>query len=155
LQSLARLGGETLAIDASASNIAIAELHASQDPFLPFGKAAVKGNRGSLEYRHTSAEALRDAGEQFDVVCSMEVLEHVDEPREFLKCLGDMVKVRSLSAVKLTLARGSSRSLNHLSHTVISTVNVDFGRRRTGTSHAWYPHVRKVHQAFRASLFLP
>jgi polyprenyldihydroxybenzoate methyltransferase/3-demethylubiquinol 3-O-methyltransferase len=50
---------------------------------------------GSLEYRHTSAESLRDAGEKFDVVCAMEVIEHVDEPGEFLKCLGDMVKVRS------------------------------------------------------------
>lgn len=45
-----------------------------------------------LEYRHTSAEALRDAGEKFDVVCSMEVLEHVDQPGPFLQCLGDMVR---------------------------------------------------------------
>ena len=52
--------------------------------------------QGSLEYRHTSAEALRDEGEQFDLVCAMEVLEHVDQPGEFLKCLGDMVRVGAL-----------------------------------------------------------
>jgi polyprenyldihydroxybenzoate methyltransferase/3-demethylubiquinol 3-O-methyltransferase len=47
---------------------------------------------GKLDYRHTPAETLRDAGEQFDIVCAMEILEHVDEPGEFMKCLGDMVK---------------------------------------------------------------
>jgi hypothetical protein len=61
------------------------------------GKGLLGGDRkhrkGSLEYRCTSAESLRDNGEKFDLVCSMEVLEHVDQPGEFLKCLGDMVKV--------------------------------------------------------------
>lgn len=56
------------------------------------GKQANTSAPGRLEYRHTSAEALLAAGEQFDIVCSMEVLEHVDSPGEFLKCLGAMVK---------------------------------------------------------------
>ena len=101
-----------IGVDASESNIAIANLHASRDPFLPYSpsppaissgslrrtwfsrppKPAAR-EEGSLEYRHTSAEALRDAGETFDVVCAMEVLEHVDEPGEFLRSLGDMVRV--------------------------------------------------------------
>lgn len=91
-----------LGIDASSHNIAIASLHASQDPFLPFHSdsplTAGTGNTvqttGSLRYQHTSAEKLREEGKQYDVVCSMEVLEHVDSPGEFLKCLADMVKVR-------------------------------------------------------------
>ncbi|BEI94367.1 uncharacterized protein CcaverHIS019_0608260 [Cutaneotrichosporon cavernicola] len=90
-ESLARLGGDVLAIDASAHNIAIARTHAAADPLLPY----VNSNStapGRLEYRHTSAETLRDAGETFDVVCSMEVLEHVDAPGGFLQCLGDMVR---------------------------------------------------------------
>lgn len=87
---MARLGADTIGIDASESNIAIATLHASKDPFLPFNK---DGNvPGSLTYKHTPAESLRDQGEQFDVVCAMEILEHVDQPGEFMKCLGDMVK---------------------------------------------------------------
>ncbi len=112
-QSLARLGGDVVGIDASESNISIANLHASRDPFLPYSSPppeqpassftsgfsapsrppTERKGVGSLEYRHTSAEALRDAGEKFDLVCAMEVLEHVDEPGEFMKCLGDMVKV--------------------------------------------------------------
>jgi 2-polyprenyl-6-hydroxyphenyl methylase/3-demethylubiquinone-9 3-methyltransferase len=97
LQTLARLGGDVLAIDASSHNIAIARAHAANDPLLPYvaedgARATPSSIPGRLEYRHTTAETLRDAGEQFDVVCSMEVIEHVDQPGEFLQCLGDMVK---------------------------------------------------------------
>ncbi len=132
-QSLARLGGDVVGADASESNITIANLHASRDPFLPYSPSLPEipastswsslpstppkrqtTGRGSLEYRHTSAEALRDAGETFDLICAMEVLEHVDEPGEFLKSLGNMVKVRpdtppSLSLTnECTLPSGSS-----------------------------------------------
>lgn len=30
---------------------------------------------------------------QFDVVCAMEVIEHVDDPKGFLDCLSDLTKV--------------------------------------------------------------
>lgn len=60
---------------------------------------------GSLRYRHTSAEELLKEGKKYDVVCSMEVLEHVDSPGEFLKCLADMVKVRY--CLRRELNRGS------------------------------------------------
>ncbi|KAK8849383.1 3-demethylubiquinone-9 3-O-methyltransferase [Kwoniella newhampshirensis] len=86
-ESLARLGGSVVGVDASESNIGIATTHASQDPIL-----RKKMDEGRLEFRHSPAERLRDQGEMFDVVCAMEVLEHVDEPGEFLKCLGEMVK---------------------------------------------------------------
>ena len=107
-EALTRLGGDVVGVDAGRENIAMARLHASGDPTLPFtqnvqgeqlqGEAMDRirsGSKGSLEYRHSTAEAQRDAGEKFDVVCAMEVLEHVDQPGEFMKCLGDMVKVRS------------------------------------------------------------
>jgi 2-polyprenyl-6-hydroxyphenyl methylase/3-demethylubiquinone-9 3-methyltransferase len=86
-----------VAIDAARDNIAIARAHAATDPLLPYvdeaGVRAAPGRiPGRLEYRHTTAEALRAAGETFDVVCSMEVIEHVEQPGEFLQCLGDMVK---------------------------------------------------------------
>ncbi|WWC87079.1 3-demethylubiquinone-9 3-O-methyltransferase [Kwoniella dendrophila CBS 6074] len=86
-ESLSRLGGNVLAIDASKENINIANIHSNQDSYL---KKQIK--KGQLEFRHTSAEVLRDQNEKFDLVCSMEVVEHVDKPTEFLKCLGDMVK---------------------------------------------------------------
>ncbi|KAL1747633.1 S-adenosyl-L-methionine-dependent methyltransferase [Schizophyllum fasciatum] len=81
-ESLARLGAKTLAIDASHSNIQIASLHASSDPSLA----------RNLEYRHSAAEALVEEGNQFDVVCSMEVLEHVDHPAAFLDTCSRLVK---------------------------------------------------------------
>ena len=90
-ESLARLGGDILAIDAGRENIEIARIHAEGDPHLPIGDRA--GNGEKLEYRWIAAEKLREEGRKFDVVTSMEVIEHVDEPGEFLKCLGDMVKV--------------------------------------------------------------
>lgn len=49
--------------------------------------------RGSLTYRHTSAEAILEETKRFDVVCSMEVLEHVDNPAGFLSSCAELVKV--------------------------------------------------------------
>lgn len=100
------MGADTLGIDASASNIAIASLHASADPGLdvvssallsPSGLAHspnVKG-KGKLTYQSTSVEELlaQRGPASFDVVCSMEVLEHVDNPRAFLDSCAQLVKV--------------------------------------------------------------
>lgn len=82
-ESLARLGARTTGIDASSSNIAISSLHASQDPC--FGGS-------SLTYRNVSAEELVEEDKRFDVVCSMEVLEHVDNPAGFLRSCSELVK---------------------------------------------------------------
>jgi len=85
-ESLARMGGRTTGIDASADNIKIASVHASRDPKLT-------GDR--LVYRTISAEQLLEeegmAGE-FDVVCSMEVVEHVNNPASFLRSLAKLTK---------------------------------------------------------------
>ena len=76
-------------MDASASNIAIASLHASMDPFL-------ENDPSGLHYRHATSEELVQEPKRFDVVCSMEVLEHVDHPAAFLQSCCDLVKVRPL-----------------------------------------------------------
>ncbi|KAJ7227191.1 S-adenosyl-L-methionine-dependent methyltransferase [Mycena pura] len=83
-ESLARLGANTLGVDASQANISIAKLHAAQDPGLALGS--------SLSYLHTPAEALLTDPKRYDVVCSMEVLEHVDNPAAFLDTCAQLVK---------------------------------------------------------------
>ena len=89
------MGAHTLAIDASEANIAIASLHtASADPRLLSPNAS---GIGSLTYRHAPAEALVQEPRRFDVVCSMEVIEHVDNPADFLKSLAELVKVCSFN----------------------------------------------------------
>lgn len=85
-QSLARLGATTTAIDASEINIKTATLHASFDDHLT--------HRSHLEYRHCAAEHLVQEGKQFDVVCAMEVIEHVSDPKAFLRCLAQLTKVK-------------------------------------------------------------
>ncbi|KAG5641915.1 hypothetical protein DXG03_003961 [Asterophora parasitica] len=80
-ESLARLGANTLGIDASESNIKIAQLHASADPKLEH-----------LSYLNAPAESLLSSSKQYDVVCSMEVLEHVDNPATFLSTCAELVK---------------------------------------------------------------
>ncbi|EPQ31077.1 uncharacterized protein PFL1_01266 [Pseudozyma flocculosa PF-1] len=88
-ESLARLGARTTGIDASSSNIGIATTHAAKDPLLsrphPLGGPC-------LTYRHSTAEDVLAEGAQFDIVCAMEVIEHVNGPAEFLRCLDKLVK---------------------------------------------------------------
>lgn len=97
VQSLARLGAHTLAIDASEANIKIASAHAAKDPFL----SAEDTSKGRpLTYRHATAHDLVQEGRNFDLVCSLEVVEHVDNPAEFLESCAALVKV-ILSRVSL------------------------------------------------------
>jgi len=88
-QSLARMGANTLGIDASESNIAIASLHASADPRL-----APSSGTSRLTYLNAPAESLLSQPKRYDVVCSMEVLEHVENPSVFLSTCAELVKVR-------------------------------------------------------------
>jgi 2-polyprenyl-6-hydroxyphenyl methylase/3-demethylubiquinone-9 3-methyltransferase len=76
---MARLGAEIVGADASATNIEVAKLHAEQS-----------GVR--IDYRHTTAEDLADAGERFDVVLNMEVVEHVADVAFYIAKCAEMVK---------------------------------------------------------------
>ncbi|KAF8492978.1 S-adenosyl-L-methionine-dependent methyltransferase [Russula emetica] len=92
-ESLARLGANTLAIDASAENIGIATRHAAADPsFARDAASASASASGTLAFRHTTAEALIQEPKRFDIVCSMEVIEHVDNPAGFLRSCAELVK---------------------------------------------------------------
>ena len=63
-EPLARLGAQVVGLDAAADSIEIARLHAEA--------AGVP-----VDYRCAAAEELAAAGESFDAVISMEVVEHV------------------------------------------------------------------------------
>uniref|UniRef100_UPI0025992CD4 bifunctional 2-polyprenyl-6-hydroxyphenol methylase/3-demethylubiquinol 3-O-methyltransferase UbiG n=1 Tax=uncultured Salipiger sp. TaxID=499810 RepID=UPI0025992CD4 len=45
-----------------------------------------------IDYRHTTAEALAEAGELFDVVLNMEVVEHVADPLAYLTACRQLLK---------------------------------------------------------------
>lgn len=82
-EPLARLGADVVGIDPASSNILAARRHA-EDVGL------------SIDYRCTTAEALVHAGEQFDLVLAMEVVEHVPDTRMFLSACGRLVKAGGL-----------------------------------------------------------
>jgi len=70
-EPMARLGARVVGADAAARNIPVARVHAEQQGL-------------QIDYRHTTAEALVEAGEAFDVVLNMEVVEHVPDPLAYL-----------------------------------------------------------------------
>ena len=70
-EPLARLGGQVTAIDAAPGLIAAAELHA-------------RGQELEIDYRVAAVEEL---GGEFDLVTSMEVIEHVADPQAFVAAL--------------------------------------------------------------------
>ena len=78
-EPLARLGASVLGADPAQKNIEVAKLHAAQSAL-------------AIDYRATTAEALADAGERFDVVLAMEVVEHVADVSLFVKRCAEMVK---------------------------------------------------------------
>ncbi len=78
-EPLARIGAEVVGADPAAANIEAAKLHAAE-----VGVA--------VDYRATTAEALADAGERFDIVLAMEVVEHVTDVNLFVRRCAEMVK---------------------------------------------------------------
>ena len=78
-EPMARLGADVVGADAAERNIPVARLHAEQSGL-------------TIDYRHTTAEALAAAGEQFDVVLNMEVVEHVADPPAYLTACQQLLK---------------------------------------------------------------
>lgn len=78
-EPMARLGADVVGADAAERNIPVAQVHATQSGL-------------QIDYRHTTAEALADAGEQFDVVLNMEVVEHVSDPLAYLTACRTLLK---------------------------------------------------------------
>jgi len=78
-EPLARLGADMVGIDPAAENVVIARAHAAETGV-------------TVDYRTTLAETLAEAGERFDVVLAMEVVEHVVDVPSFVATCASMVK---------------------------------------------------------------
>lgn len=78
-EPMARLGAEVVGADAAAGNIPVAQVHAEQSGL-------------TIDYRNTTAEALAEAGEQFDAILNMEVVEHVAVPLAYLTACQQLLR---------------------------------------------------------------
>jgi len=78
-EPMARLGAEVVGADAAEGNLPVARIHAEQSGL-------------EIDYRHSTAEALAAAGEQFDVVLNMEVVEHVSDPLAYLTACRQLLR---------------------------------------------------------------
>ncbi|SPF79023.1 Ubiquinone biosynthesis O-methyltransferase [Aliiroseovarius pelagivivens] len=78
-EPMARLGATVIGADAAAGNIPVAQVHAEQMGL-------------EIDYRNCTAESLADAGEQFDVVLNMEVVEHVADPLAYLTACQQLLR---------------------------------------------------------------
>ena len=82
-EPMARLGAEVVGADAAPRNIPVAQLHAETSGL-------------KIDYRHTTAEDMAAAGEQFDVILNMEVVEHVSDPLAYLTACQNLLKSKGL-----------------------------------------------------------
>jgi len=71
-EPMCRLGFQVVGVDASERNIGTAGAHAAEQGL-------------AIDYRCATAEALLAAGERFDLILNMEVIEHVADPGQFLR----------------------------------------------------------------------
>jgi 2-polyprenyl-6-hydroxyphenyl methylase/3-demethylubiquinone-9 3-methyltransferase len=79
-EALARKGARVTGIDLAPAMIETARLHAAESGL-------------DIHYRLQDAAVLADSSEpRFDVVCCMEMLEHVPDPKEFIAVLARLVR---------------------------------------------------------------
>ena len=77
-EPLTRMGGTVTGIDPASENIETARQHA-------------KASGLSIDYQATTAEELAAAGETYDLVVCLEVIEHVPEPAAFVATLARLL----------------------------------------------------------------
>jgi 2-polyprenyl-6-hydroxyphenyl methylase/3-demethylubiquinone-9 3-methyltransferase len=78
-EPLARLGATVTGIDATGEALAVARAHAADSGL-------------AIDYRQAAAEELADAGERFDAVLALEIIEHVSDPALFLAAAARLVR---------------------------------------------------------------
>ena len=85
-EPMARLGATIVGVDPSEKNIKTASVHAKEQEL-------------EIDYRVGTAESLAAAGELFDVILNMEVIEHVADPQGFTRTCCKMLKPKGLMFV--------------------------------------------------------
>lgn len=85
-EPMCRMGFDVVAADASEKNIKTASTHAMEQGL-------------SIDYRATTAEALAEQGERFDVILNMEVIEHVADLNLFLSSCASMLNPHGIMFV--------------------------------------------------------
>ncbi|KAA6183031.1 bifunctional 2-polyprenyl-6-hydroxyphenol methylase/3-demethylubiquinol 3-O-methyltransferase UbiG [Thiohalocapsa marina] len=78
-ESMARLGARVTGAEITPKNVRVAQIHAQWSGL-------------DIDYRLTTADALAEAGETFDAVLNMEVVEHVENLSGFLSSCGRLVR---------------------------------------------------------------
>ncbi|OYQ35272.1 bifunctional 3-demethylubiquinol 3-O-methyltransferase/2-polyprenyl-6-hydroxyphenol methylase [Niveispirillum lacus] len=78
-EPLARLGASVTGIDAAEKNVKTAAAHAAETGV-------------DVDYRTATAEDLAAAGERFDVVLAMEIVEHVSDVDLFLSAVSGLAR---------------------------------------------------------------
>ena len=85
-EPMARLGAEVVGVDPSPATIDAACVHA-------------RASRLAIDYRSTSVEQMAAAGERFDIVLAMEVVEHVADVDAFIAACGQVLRPDGLMVV--------------------------------------------------------
>lgn len=78
-EPFARMGAKVTGIDAGAAAIDVANAHAEAMGL-------------EIDYQRATVEQLAASGAQYDIVCALEIIEHVADPEAFIAALSQVIK---------------------------------------------------------------